>query len=197
MTLASKWKITLEKLMKGEKIKIGVVLPAPGVKKETKKATSQLIESIKKIYGTHHDVYIIKQTREDREIALGIVTDSSHAVSFDNAEDWMDFTRQLDVIISSRIHGGMAGIMGGTPVVIIPTDMRIMELVNAMILPSLSLEKFFSLNPEDVLSILQLVNPDFDSFEINRVEKISKYKEMLNNFGLELDPQLSAVLYQD
>lgn len=191
-----KWETTLKRLMRGEKIKIGVALPASGEKKETNEYNRQLISSFEKIYRSKHDVYFIKQTEEDRKIASQIVSDNSHAISFDNAEDWREFTGGLDVIISSRIHGGMSGIMAGTPVVIIPTDMRIMELVNAMTLPTLSLEKFLGLDPEDILTMLQLADPDFEAFESNRREKISKYKEMLNDFGLELDPQLLAVLYQ-
>mmetsp|Transcript_23397 Transcript_23397/g.28742 ORF Transcript_23397/g.28742 Transcript_23397/m.28742 type:complete len:348 (+) Transcript_23397:531-1574(+) len=175
--LSLKWETTLERLMRGEKIKIGVTLPAPGVKKETNEYNRQLISSIEKIYRSKHDVYFIKQTREDRKIASQIVSDNSYAISFDNAEDWREFTGGLDVIISSRIHGGMAGIMAGTPAVIIPTDMRIMELVNAMTLPTLSLEKFLGLDPEDILTMLQLADPDFVAFERNKREKIRSTKK--------------------
>ena len=47
---------------------------------------------------------------------------------------------QLDFVVLTRIHGGMAGIANGIPTIIIPTDLQILELINAMKLPSLSFE---------------------------------------------------------
>ena len=192
--LTTKWVNVLQKLNQGETIRVGVVLPTPGYEKKSQEASRQLISSLAKIYDTQHNVYFIHQTLNDERVSAEIVTEKNHTVSFKNIEDWGKFTAGLDIMISTRIHGGMAGIMSGTPAVIIPTDMRIMELVNAMTLPTLSMEMFLNLNPQDLLSMLQLVHPDFLAFELKRRETILKYKGMLNDVGLELDPQLLAIM---
>ena len=59
--------------------------------------------------------------------------DKSKVLFFkDGVEDWFEFTQGLDFLVSTRIHGGMAGVTVGVPTLFLPTDFRIMELVNAM-----------------------------------------------------------------
>ena len=184
--LKLKWDKFLGKLERGEKIKLGLTLP------DKKKNNKNLISLFKKIYDSSNIVYFILQTENDREIALKIA-EHSDIFMFDNVEDWMEFTSDLDIILSPRIHGGMAGIIAGTPAVIIPTDFRIMELVNAMLLPTLSLDEILTLDPGDLVTLLKSVKPDFKAFEENRIEKIASYWKILSNVGIEMDPELIVI----
>lgn len=48
--------------------------------------------------------------------------DESRMLTFKHSvEPWFDFISTVDVGVSTRIHGGMAGIAKGVPAVIIPT----------------------------------------------------------------------------
>ena len=58
----------------------------------------------------------------------------------EEVESWFEFVSKLDFFVSTRIHGGMAGISNGVPMIMIPTDLRILELVDAMKLPHISFE---------------------------------------------------------
>merc|ERR1719223_259023 len=188
--LMSKWERTISKLKKKENIRIGLVYPVGS--EEVKK----LQPVFQKIYESYLDVYFISQTPED-EMYAAEIAHKTHLRKFLHMEDWGEFTSGLDIVISTRIHGSMASIMGGTPAVVIPTDFRILELVNSMKMPTLSVEQLVEANAEDLLNVLELVKPDFDVFERNRREKISKYVEMFNAYNLEIDPQLLAVHEQN
>ena len=116
-----------------------------------------------------------------------------HWKRFDNVEDWIDFVSDADLIVSTRIHGGMVGIAAGTLTFVIPTDFRIMELVNAMAIPYLSMEKA-TVPFESLSKTVSLVEKDFDLFERNRRIKIYEYVRILGEIGVEIDPTLLKVL---
>lgn len=187
--LKSKWNKTLNKLKKRDKIKVGLTLPKLGLSKYTRHA---LMVHLEKIYKGNNDAYFILQSPADRDLASKIAR-QANIIIFDNVEDWTAFTADLDILISFRIHGGMAGIIAGTPAVIVPTDIRILELVNVMRLPSISIKEFLKADPDNLVSLLQLVEPDFDAFENNRRNKITDYLGILKRVGLEMDPALMVI----
>ena len=191
--LSEKWERTLTKLRKKETIRLGITLPA--MRDIEKKLGKEFLSALSKMYERENiHAHFILQTKEDGKHATEKMgAHESHIHTFWNVEEWAGFTKDLDIVISTRIHGSMATFMAGTPAVVIPTDFRIMELVNSMKLPNLSMDKFLEANSEDLLSILELVKPDFEEFERNRREKIAIYLEMLTAYGIEMHPELLAV----
>mmetsp|Transcript_3309 Transcript_3309/g.6287 ORF Transcript_3309/g.6287 Transcript_3309/m.6287 type:complete len:174 (-) Transcript_3309:176-697(-) len=147
----------------------------------------------------YHEVYFVEQMGYDKSNFVNYKKQSTMIVKperwkrFDNVEDWLTFLSDADLVVSTRIHGGMAGIASGTPTFVIPTDFRIMELVNAMAIPYLSMEKA-TLPFESLSKTVSLVEKDFDLFERNRRIKIYEYVRILGEIGVEIDPALLEVL---
>ena len=97
------------------------------------------------IYELHDCVFILQMGYDKPHILKmecaknGV--DQSWILKFDNVEDWRTNMSGFDLIVSTRIHGCMAGISAGTPCFVIPTDFQIQVLVNAMQIPTVSMEK--------------------------------------------------------
>ena len=77
----------------------------------------------------------------------------------------------LDLIVSTRIHGCMAGILSGTLSFVIPTDFQIQELVNVMQILNVSMEKLRG-NHTDLGTVLEHMDVEFEAFERNQIGKI-------------------------
>jgi Polysaccharide pyruvyl transferase len=121
-----------------------------------------------------------------------------------NVESWLEGTKKYDLCISFRIHGSMPFYSSGIPAVIIPTDFRIMELISAMKLPHILPDQLNRLMLSNAISdkegaSLPLLlmnaakNTNFTAFEVNRRAKITMWKSILGEAGLELDPALLRI----
>ena len=64
----------------------------------------------------------------------------------------------------------MAVILNGIPTIVIPTDMRILELVNAMKVPSISFEDAMNKTFVSLLELMRAAKKDFIAFETNRID---------------------------
>jgi len=98
-----------------------------------------------------------------------------------------------------RIHGGMSGISAGVPTIVIPTDYRMQELVDAMRVPHVTLEQLESEDElhysHDLAELLDKAHyTDFGDFERNRRNKISRWKGILETVGVQMDPALTDIL---
>lgn len=49
---------------------------------------------------------------------------------FLRATEWIDFLKQIDLSVGSRMHGNITAILAGTPSILIPHDARMRELVD-------------------------------------------------------------------
>lgn len=180
-------------------LKVVLTLPALQIAK-TPEEYSRILDAMLSLYH-QHDAYFIVQSNFDRpqllKYANGTVDESRILTFADHVEPWFEFIATMDILVSTRIHGGMAGISNQVPAVIIPTDFRIVELVNAMKLPMLPMDKV--VGGEKYTSLLQLLNDvpvDFDAFEENRRRKLKEYKRIVEGIGLEMDPELVAIAKQ-
>lgn len=133
-------------------------------------------------------------------------------IEYVNVESWLaDASVQYDLCISFRIHGSMTFISSGVPTIAIPTDFRIMELVQAMKLPYIVPELLSQLlnsyitnvnnndsNGMNTLLLSSLMenakNTNFTMFEMNRRQKIQGWKDILEDAGLEMDPALFRII---
>jgi len=94
----------------------------------------------------------------------------------------------------------MASLASATPVVVISMDHRINELVDAMLIPNLSLQEFQKAEEDaqdsgNILSyVLKSVDVDYTAFENNRRKRLASYVEILKQAGLEMNPSLLDIV---
>jgi len=198
--LENKWNKVLQKLKKGgtESKSLKVVLALPALQ-TTNANYGPAIDLLMSIF-TQHDCYFIMQSNYDRPQLMkytDFIIDKSKILVFDDhVEPWFDFMKTIDFTVSYRIHGAMAAISNEVPAVVIPTDFRIVELVNAMKLPTLSMDKTKTKNYTSIIDILDDISVNFTEFEQNRRDKLKQYKRILGDAGLDIDPALNAILTQ-
>jgi len=195
--LQANWQNLLERVERKERIKLGLVMPAHVPTGEHEAVVNQLL---KIAHSQHHDTSIVIQDRFDDSLLKAVDEGSVERVTFDNIEEWLNFTAGLDLVLSPRIHGSMAGLASATPVAVIAMDYRIKELVDAMLMPKLSLQEFRQATNDakddgDILShVLKSVDVDYAAFEDNRKKRLASYVEILKHAGLEMNPSLLDIV---
>lgn len=145
--------------------------------------------------AANYDTTVIIQVEKDRARIEEMGVDVKTKI-FNNVEEWFDFTASVDLILSARIHGGMAGIARSTPTVVIPTDLRIQELADTMKIPQLAFEQLKRVDPTNLLSLQPLLTTDFAAFEENRRRLLNQWANILKEADLEVHPDLLQVLKQ-
>jgi len=195
--LGSKWSAVESKLAQDNStLKMGIGLPNFWKHDDNMKYT-KLVDLLLAICE-NHDCHFIVQAPFDKNLLLkhaGDKVDVKNVHHFtEGVETWFQFMHQLDFVVSTRIHGGMAGIVNGIPSIIIPTDLRILELIHAMKLPYLSFEDVMAKNFESLQAVMGATKKDFINFEQNRLNRLREYKSMLESVGLKMDPLLLDII---
>jgi len=182
----------------GKNLKVVFALPALNLSTPSDKQKYKAILSLFLQFYQQHDCYFIMQAGYDRlhlNTHSNIVVNHTRILEFeDSVEPWFEFMRTVDLVVSTRIHGGMAGVVSEVPTIIIPTDYRIYELVNSMKLPFLDVDQILRKNYTSLLEMLDDVSFDFESFERNRKMKIAEYQRILHGVGLQIHPKLENVI---
>lgn len=106
-----------------------------------------------------------------------------HAKVFFDYFAWMDFCRQFDLVIGTRLHGVMAAIQAGVPAVCICSDSRTLELCQTMHLPHITIDD--AMKSDDLVALSSSL-PGFhpDAFDQSRSELAVKYYLFLSANGL-------------
>ena len=186
------------KLTSEHKMKIGIGLPALIIGRDPQ--YEEIIDTLLSVCEKH-DCYFIVQAPYDKPQLLeyaGDKVDKEKVLHFsEGIEDWFEFMRTLDFVVSTRIHGGMAGIINDIPTIIIPTDYRILELVNAMVLPHISFDDAREKDFTSLAELMAATNKDFKRFEANRRNRLKEYKRMLESIDLEMDPALVDIILDE
>mmetsp|Transcript_27495 Transcript_27495/g.32089 ORF Transcript_27495/g.32089 Transcript_27495/m.32089 type:complete len:997 (-) Transcript_27495:203-3193(-) len=196
--LETKWNNVEANLKSGQSMRLGITLPAitPVDDPKYQKIVGMLFSLCEA-----HDCYFIMQARYDRPQLLKYAGDriNKEKILYFNEEvdGWFEFIRTLDFVVSTRIHGGMAGISNEVPTVIIPTDLRILELINAMVLPHISFEDAIGKDFTSLDEIMEAAGRDFTAFETNRRNRLKEYKRMLESIGVEMDPALIDIILDE
>lgn len=81
-----------------------------------------------KLYRKNGAISRIKRYDKDHAVTI-------ESIDYSNAESWISDATKFDVIIASRIESAMAFIASGIPAIVIPTDVQVYELVQAMHIP--------------------------------------------------------------
>lgn len=201
--LATKWKGVAKSMEQQEQLEIVLVLPElngqgfVGAESRPHKEISKLYANICK---EHICTFVVQNESTDKQHFLAY----DHAIksvynapfnTFQNdVHEWLDFVRDKDFVVSCRIRGGMAGISTGVPTIIIPTDYRIQEATEEMKIPKVSINQVIENKYTSFSELFRDAKVDFKSFEINRRDKISIYKKMMNKSGFQMDPTLESIL---
>ena len=179
-------------------MKIGIGLPALILGRDPQ--YEEIIDTLLSVCEKH-DCYFIVQAPYDKPQLLeyaGDKVDKEKVLHFsEGIEDWFEFMRTLDFVVSTCIHGGMAGIINDIPTIIIPTDYRILELVNAMVLPHISFDDAREKDFTSLAELMAATNKDFKRFEANRRNRLKEYKRMLESIDLEMDPALVDIILDE
>jgi drug/metabolite transporter (DMT)-like permease len=194
--LKKKWQAVVLRLSRKEKVKLAIAVPAFQFADVSYARVMEKLFSICK----EHDCTFFMQANYDQSQLLKYAVDSvneGQIVHFkEDVEVWFEFISKFDFMVSTRIHGGMSAIVNEVPTIILPTDYRIMELVNAMKLPHIPVDIVLGKEPtfKSLMDVINSVEPNFDEFERTRLHHLIEYKIMLENIGLEMDPALVNII---
>ncbi|RHA38888.1 polysaccharide pyruvyl transferase family protein [Cellulomonas rhizosphaerae] len=100
---------------------------------------------------------------------------------FVDASTWVDFMAEQDFAFGTRIHGNVAGVLAGTPSVVLAHDSRTVELSQYHGIPY----RLYSDLPADVDAQRLYDEADFDAFEGRQPETFATYQRFLERNGLE------------
>ena len=143
----------------------------------------QVIEEIRHMYYGTDSVKLLAD-KIPKHFPMEFGTDYMKqwkAVSFVHPEAWLDYLRERDFSVGSRIHGNIAAILAGTPCFIVVSDKRIEELVDYHQIPHCHLKE---LTPES--NLLDLAEKqDFSSIYKGHKERFEHYLEFLHKNGLK------------
>lgn len=100
---------------------------------------------------------------------------------FLQADQWIKYLSDALLSIGPRLHGNIAGILAGTPSIIVPHGARMKELISYHSLPHIEASELSKCNtPEDVASKV-----DFDTMYKKHEENFERYKSFLKINSLE------------
>ncbi len=106
---------------------------------------------------------------------------SGHARFFLNAPTWFDYFHDVDFTFGSRLHGNIAGILGGSQSLLIPKDARTRELA---LYHNLAHIPYTDITPEtDIFDLIERV--DFQSPVKLQAQNFDHYIDFLNKNNLD------------
>lgn len=128
---------------------------------------------------------------ERAEKELGVVVPKHRITYFKSVEAWRDAICKLDAIVGPRIHGAMIGFLCPIPMLVIPLDLRVDELVHSMKVPHLRLYAPVFFGDVSQLSVKDMFDAaKFDpvAFDENRYLQASRYEKYFQAMGLSPTP---------
>lgn len=106
---------------------------------------------------------------------------NGQAKFFLNVLKWYEALSEVDFVFGSRLHGNIAGILGGTPSLLITTDARTKELAEFHGLPSVSFLEIES--GKDIIDIVKDI--DFSSVQNKQEVNFMNFIDFLNTNKLQ------------
>ncbi len=100
---------------------------------------------------------------------------------FLNAPTWFDFLGKRDLVFGSRLHGNIAGVLGGTQTLLITKDARTKELAEFHQLPRFSYSDI-----TDNTTLFDIIEKtDFQSSTKVHAKNFDNYIQFLNKNGID------------
>lgn len=100
---------------------------------------------------------------------------------YPNPWGWIDTLGREDFVVGTRLHGNVAGILGGTPAHLLVHDSRTLELAEYHAIPATRCDTFAS--PPDVAELA--AQTDYTRFHALQPERFATYLAFLHRNGLE------------
>ncbi|WP_413333807.1 polysaccharide pyruvyl transferase family protein [Brevibacterium sp. GP-SGM9] len=94
---------------------------------------------------------------------------------------WVDFLREREFVLGTRIHGSIAGVLAGTPTYLLAHDSRTLELAEYHRLPHAKISKL----PKGIDAAELYERADFGEFEGRTPEVLARYTAFLEKNGLK------------
>ena len=149
---------------------------------------------------------VVFQTQADQGLVehmnkkLGFYLPASRVRWYYDVDSWVAGLRSCcDMVFGFRIHGAMAGIAAGLPSVVISQDHRIMELAEAMGLPT---AKWFEPGPlhtpeNSFFDILEAIGFDGADFDERRRSHAKAYQREFEAVHVPIHPSIAAIANDD
>ena len=106
---------------------------------------------------------------------------SGKGISFINVPSWLDYFKTKEFSFGSRIHGTIAGILGGVPSYITVSDSRTLELAEYHNIPHISVN---DLKKDTTIFDLH-ERADFSALHRGHSDRFNHFIEFLNKNGLD------------
>lgn len=94
---------------------------------------------------------------------------------------WVDFLRDQEFVLGTRIHGSVAGILAGTPTFLLTHDSRTLELAEYHRIPHAKIDEL----PKDIDAADLYERADYTEFATRVPETLSRYRTFLEKNGLQ------------
>jgi len=98
---------------------------------------------------------------------------------FWDMRDWLSFLREYDFVLGVRIHGCIAGVLAGTPALVVAIDSRTRELSETLNLPWVDAKNITEIDVEALYS-----QADYRSFNSSYKILYKNYVDFLNENGI-------------
>lgn len=98
---------------------------------------------------------------------------------FVDATTWIDTLRDRDLVIGTRIHGTIAGLLAGAPSILIAHDSRTRELAEFHAIPHRTKAALRKVNIEKWFE-----QADFEAFGVRHTENLATFRAFLGRHGL-------------
>ena len=93
---------------------------------------------------------------------------------------WVDYLRDFDFVLGTRIHGSVAGILAGTPTLLLAHDSRTRELADYHQIPHLSIDQITeNTRAEDLYELA-----DYAKFHARQAEVFDRFTSFLTKNSL-------------
>lgn len=156
--------------------------------------TAELLQNVHDTYENH---YFIGQDRHDLRFlytgcsfsaydgyfcnnSLSTDYEMDKARFFINVPSWIDFLKKVDVSFGTRFHGTVAGLLAGTPSIVVNDDARKRELVAYHKIPHITIEQVRKMS-----SLEEVVNSvDFSQLGKYHNQNFDRYLSFLKRNNL-------------
>ncbi|WP_138069852.1 polysaccharide pyruvyl transferase family protein [Sulfitobacter sp. EhC04] len=98
---------------------------------------------------------------------------------FANVPEWMTFSANHDLVLGTRLHGVVAGLLSGTPSVLVTHDTRTVEMGRQAGIPTIPAEEIIrgeKIDPDQIVK-----QSDFTAFNSRQRTYFKEFKDFLKN----------------
>lgn len=115
-----------------------------------------------------------------RDISNSLILENRYHI-FINIPTWLSFLQSIDLSVGSKLHGGVAAVLSGCPVIFFPFDARMRELIEYHSLPSIT---HTDVRPNDTIKEM-IEKIDLRSHITRQEETFRHFLSFLNKNGME------------